>query len=160
MKRVLALVLAGAAIYAAFVLEAPADPAGPDFAGPQERESVASSTASVWYCTWAARGAQREPTVLIAADVPDQASLTLPQQIVGEAPDTAIVGLEAAGATAVDVGEIVRRGDTPLFVEFDDGPAAVAVVVESDELLTGDTPSDRQRLRSAVDGWTRRPRDR
>mgnify|MGYP001823219843 CR=1 FL=1 len=139
MKRVLALVLAGAAIYAAFVLEAPADPAGPDFAGPQERESVASSTASVWYCTWAASGALRDSTVMIAADVPVQASLTLPQQIVGEAPDTAIVGLEAAGATAVDVGEIVRRGDTPLFVEFDDGPAAVAVVVESDELLTGDT---------------------
>jgi hypothetical protein len=75
---------------------------------------------------------------MIAADTPVTASLTLPQQIVGEDPDTDEVRLNTPGAIAVNVGEIVRRGDTPLFVEFDDGPAAVAAVVESDSLLTGD----------------------
>ncbi|MCP3995042.1 MAG: hypothetical protein GY722_08250 [bacterium] len=139
MKRVFALLLAGAAVFAAVVLGEPSAPAGPDFEGPEERESVASSTASVWYCTWAASGALRDSTVMIAAGVPVKASLTLPQQIVGEEPDTEEVELDGTGAVAVDVGHIVRRGDTPLFVEFDDGPAAVTVVVESDELLTGDT---------------------
>jgi hypothetical protein len=138
MKRIFALVLIGAAVFGATVLPEPTAPTGPDFQGPEERESVAAPTASVWYCTWAASGALRDSTVMIAASVPVQASLTLPQQIVGDVADTDEVELEAAGATPVDVGQIVRRGDTPLFVEFDAGPAAVAVIVESNELLTGD----------------------
>jgi len=138
MKRILAVVLVGAAAYFAFTLGEPPVPAGPDFEGPQERESVASATASVWYCTWAASGALRDSTVMIAANAPVEANLTLPQQIVGEDPDTYSTELDSAGAVAVDVGQIVRRGDTPLFVEFDDGPAAVSVVVESDTLLSGD----------------------
>jgi hypothetical protein len=138
MKRIFALALVAAAAYAAFVLPAPSAPAGPDFAGPEQRESAASAAASVWYCTWAASGALRDSTVMIAANAPVTASLTLPQQIVGENPDTDQVKLNSAGATALSVGDIVRRGDTPLFVEFDDGPAAVAVVVETDSLLSGD----------------------
>ena len=138
MKRILTLVVVAAAVYAALTLPAPKPPAGPDFVGPEERESVAAPTASVWYCTWAASGALRDSTVMVASNVPVTASLTLPQQIVGEPADTDELELDASGAVGVDVGQIVRRGDTPLFVELDDGPAAVAVVVESDELLTGD----------------------
>ncbi len=138
MKRVFALVLVAASVYGAFVLPEPASPTGPDFQGPEERESGAGATASVWYCTWAASGALRDSTVMVAANVPVTASLTLPQQVVGEEPDTDEVELTQAGATGIDVGPIVRRGDTPLFVEFDGGPAAASVVVESDELLTGD----------------------
>ena len=138
MKRIFALVLVAAAVFAASVLPEPDGPSGPEFQGPEERESVAAPTASVWYCAWAASGALRDSTVMVAASVPVHASLTLPQQIVGDAPDTYEDELQAAGATAIDVGEIVRRGDTPLFAEFDDGPAAVAVIVESNELLTGD----------------------
>jgi len=138
MKRTIALLVVAAGVFGATTLAAPKQPVGPDFTGPEERESVAAPTASVWYCTWAASGALRDSTVMIASNVPIEASLTLPQQIVGEPADTDEVELDEAGAVAVDVGQIVRRGDTPLFVEFDDGPAAVAVVVESDELLTGD----------------------
>jgi len=138
MKRLFAALLVGAAVFATTVLPEPEAPAGPDFAGPEERESVAAPTASVWYCTWAASGALRDSTVMIAANAPVTASLTLPQQIVGDEPDLGEAELEAAGATAVDIGQIVRRGDTPLFIEFDNGPAAAAVIVESNQLLTGD----------------------
>lgn len=138
MKRVLVVVLVAAAAFAASALPEPDAPEGPGFSGPEERESVASNTASVWYCTWAASGALRDTSVMIAANTPVTGSLTLPQQIVGDDPDTDVVGLDSAGALVVDVGEIVRRGDTPLFVEFDDGPAAVAAIVESEVLLTGD----------------------
>ncbi len=138
MKRLFVLVLVAAAVFVAFTLPEPASPNGPDFAGPEVRESAASNAASVWYCTWAASGALRDTTVMIAANAPVTASLTLPQQIVGEEPDTDEVQLNNPGAVAVSLGEIVRRGDTPLFVEFDNGPAAVAAVVESDTLLTGD----------------------
>lgn len=138
MKRVLVALLVGAAVYASLVLPEPDAPAGPDFTGPVERESAASAAASVWYCTWAASGALRDSSAMIAANTAVTASLTLPQQIVGEDPDTGEIKLDTAGAIVLDVGQIVRRGDTPMYVEFDDGPAAVAVVVETDSLLTGD----------------------
>ncbi|MDJ0923848.1 MAG: DUF5719 family protein [Acidimicrobiia bacterium] len=139
MKRTVGLILAGVAIAAAVVLPEPEPAAGPDFVGPEIRESVASAAASVWYCPWVASGALRDSTVMLASKVPVSAELTLPQQITDEEPDVDEVRLDEAGALVIAVGEIVRRGDTPLFVELDDGPAAVATVVSSAEVLTGDT---------------------
>ena len=139
MKRILGLILVGIVVFGAVVLAEPPSVAGPDFVGPQERESVASATASVWYCPWVASGALRDSTVMIATKVPVSAEITLPQQIAGEDPDLADFSIAAPGALVVPVGEIVRRGDTPLFLEFSDGPASVAVVESSTELLTGDT---------------------
>ncbi|MEA2000992.1 MAG: DUF5719 family protein [Actinomycetota bacterium] len=139
MKRTLGLILTGVAVAGAFVLPQPDPEPGPDFVGPEIRESVAAATASVWYCPWVASGALRDSTVMLAATVPVEGKLTLPQQIPGEAPDVEDVSLDDAGALVVAVGEIVRRGDTPVFVEFGDGPAAAAAVVASAELLTGDS---------------------
>ncbi len=139
MKRIVAILLVAAGVYGSLAMTEPPRPEGPTFQGPEERESVAAAAASVWYCSWAASGALRDSSVMVAANTPVSASLTLPQPIVGELPDTDEVDLDEAGAVVVDVGLIVRRGDTPLFVEFDDGPAAVAVVMESNDLLTGDT---------------------
>lgn len=139
MKRIIGLVLTAAAVAVALSLPEPEAPAGPDFVGPEERESVASPTASVWYCPWVASGALRDSMAMLATTVPIRAELTLPQQVADEVPDIGNVSLDGAGALVVDIGEIVRRGDTPLFVEFDDGPAAAAAVVTSNEILTGDT---------------------
>jgi hypothetical protein len=139
MKRILGLGFAGLAVFVALTLAEPPSVAGPDFVGPQERESVASATASVWYCPWVASGALRDSTVMIATKVPVSAEITLPQQIAGEDPDLAEYSIAQPGAIVVPVGEIVRRGDTPLFLEFSDGPASVAVIESSTDLLTGDT---------------------
>ncbi len=139
MKRILGLIVVGAAVAFAALLPEPTAAPGPDFVGPEARDSVAPATASVWYCPWVASGALRDSTVMLAAMVPVSAELTLPQQIAGEEPDSAEIELDESGAVAVPVGEIVRRGATPVFVEFSDGPAAVAAVEVSNELLTGDT---------------------
>jgi hypothetical protein len=139
MKRLIGLILAGAAVAAASVLPEPPAPPGPDFAVPELSESVASQTASVWYCPWVASGALRDSTVMLAANTAVNVEMTLPQQLAGESPDTAEADLDEAGALVVNLGEIIRRGDTPLFIEFSDGPAAAAAVVSSGELLTGDT---------------------
>jgi hypothetical protein len=138
MKRIVALLLVAGAVAGAYVLPAPDSPPGPDFVGPEIRESVASAAASVWYCPWVASGALRDSAAMLAAAVPVDAELTLPQQIAGEEPDVDSVGLDDAGALVVDIGDIVRRGDTPLYVEFSNGPAAAAAVVTSNEILTGD----------------------
>jgi hypothetical protein len=139
MKRLLGLLIVGAIVTGAVVLPEPPAAPGPEFIGPEVRESVASATASVWYCPWVASGALRDSRLMLSANVPVDAELTLPQQLADEAPDEAEVGLDDAGALVVDIGEIVRRGDTPLFIEFSDGPAAAAAVVSSVEILTGDT---------------------
>ncbi|MDJ0496959.1 MAG: DUF5719 family protein [Acidimicrobiia bacterium] len=139
MKRLLGLVLVAAVVAGAVVLPEPEAPSGPDFVGPETRESVAAATASVWYCPWVASGALRDSTVMLASRVEVNAELTLPQQLAGEPADVEEVRLEDAGALVINVGEIVRRGDTPLFVEFTDGPAAAAAIVRSEQLLTGDT---------------------
>ncbi len=139
MKRLVGLILVAAAVATAFVLPEPDPDPGPDFTGPEIRESVAPAAASVWYCPWVASGALRDSTAMLATKVPVTAELTLPQQIADEAPDVGEVRLDDAGALVVAIGEIVRRGDTPLFVEFDDGPAAAAAVITSAELVTGDT---------------------
>jgi len=139
MKRILGLILVAAAVAGSYVLPAPTPEPGPDFVGPEVREAVASPTASVWYCPWVASGALRDSTVMLAATVPLGGKLTFPQQLAGERADVEEVGLDDAGALVVAVGEIVRRGDTPLFVEFDNGPAAAAAVVVGEGLLTGDT---------------------
>ena len=109
MKRVFGLVLATAAVFAAFVLPEPSPDPGPDFVGPEVRESVASATASVWYCPWVASGALRDSAAMLAAKVPVDIELTLPQQIAGEPADVDQVGLQAAGALVLDIGDIVRR---------------------------------------------------
>ena len=139
MKRVVGLILAGAAIAAATLLPKPPEPSGPDFTGPEERDSVAVATASVWYCPWVASGALRDSSGMLATTVPVDVFLTLPQQVAGEEPDVAERAIADSGAIIVDIGEIVRRGDTPMFVEFDHGPAAAAAIVSSTDLLTGDT---------------------
>ena len=139
MKRLLGLVLVAAVVAGAAVLPEPEAPPGPDFVGPETRESVAAATASVWYCPWVASGALRDSTIMLASRVEVNAELTLPQQLAGEPADVEEVRLEGAGALVINVGEIVRRGDTPLFVEFTDGPAAAAAIVRSEQLLTGDT---------------------
>ncbi|MCP4307072.1 MAG: hypothetical protein GY788_19820 [bacterium] len=139
MKRILGLIIVGVVVLGAVALPEPPPVAGPDFVGPQERESVAAATASVWYCPWVASGALRDSTVMIATKVPLAAEITLPQQIADEDADLAMVSVVEPGAMVVPVGEIVRRGDTPLFIELSDGPASVAVVESSTELLTGDT---------------------
>lgn len=139
MKRLVGLVLVAAAVAGAAVLPEPEPAPGPDFVGPEIRESVAAATSSVWYCPWVASGALRDSAVMLASRVEVNAKLTLPQQLAGEPADVDDVRLEEAGALVVDVGEIVRRGDTPLFVEFTDGPAAASAVVRSEQALTGDT---------------------
>jgi hypothetical protein len=139
MKRLIGLVLVAGAVAAASVLPEPAAAPGPDFTGPEQRESVAPATASVWYCPWVASGALRDSVAMLASTVPVGARITLPQQIAGEEPDVDELTLPDAGAAVVNIGEIVRRGDTPMFVEFDDGPAAAAAIESSTELLTGDT---------------------
>ncbi|MEE9298075.1 MAG: DUF5719 family protein [Acidimicrobiia bacterium] len=94
--------------------------------------------ASIWYCPWAQANASRDSFFGVATLTDADAEFTLPVAIPGEPPDEASVETLGPGAAVVTLSDIAQRGDSPGFVEFSDGPAAVGVTVIGD-VVTADT---------------------
>ena len=84
---------------------------------------------SVWYCPWVASGAVRDSTYDVATAVNVEALITLPNVNPILEPDLLAFQLQGADARSVDTAEIVRRGESPGIVEFDDGPAVVTTAM-------------------------------
>jgi len=138
MRRLLLLLVAGALTVGAALLPRPAEAPDPEFEGAGLVSDLADSAGSVWYCPWMNAGALRDSYVMVATEAEIEVEVTLPSPIPNEAPDQAFVTLSEQSADAVEVASIVRRGDAPGFVELDGGPAAVASVMTSDTVVTGD----------------------
>ncbi|NIS36222.1 MAG: hypothetical protein GWN79_04060 [Actinobacteria bacterium] len=138
MKRFVGLVLAGVLAAYAAVLPEPAAPSGPDFVGPEAPASGASATGSVWYCGWLDSGDIRDSSFLLASIPPAEARITLPSAIPNQDPIEEAVTVSGPGSRIFNVADVVRAGAAPGFVELDDGPAAVAASVTSQESLAGD----------------------
>jgi hypothetical protein len=137
-NRIVTLVVLAVFATGAALMNRPDDPSPPEFGGPGELAVATSDRATVWYCPWVNAGADREAAFLLASLVELEATMTLPSPILNEEPDTDAVPVTGPGSRVVDVGSIVRRGDAPGFVEFDDGPAVAAAAVWGDGVLTVD----------------------
>ncbi len=137
MKRLWTLVVLAVVATGAALAPAPEVPE-PEFTGQPEAAHSPTASASVWYCPWVNSGADRDAALLLASEVEGEAVITLPSPIQNEPADTGEVILRGPGSRIVDVAGIVRRGDAPGFVEFDDGPAAASSVVWAPGLLTAD----------------------
>lgn len=137
MRRIVAVVVVAGVVLAAAAMPGD-DPPEPEFDGPTGVEIEASPRASVWYCPWINSGAEEESRFLLSSVTEVDASITLPSPTLNEDPDVAMVELLGPGSANVDVASIVRRGDAPGFVEFDDGPAAASSLVHSESSLAGD----------------------
>jgi len=130
------LVLVGVLLAAS--LPRPAAEAGPEFDERIEPAVEASALPSVWHCPWINSGSTRSSFLALAA-LPDVAiDVTHPDPRVGEPADLGSLSIDGPGAIAVDVAEIVNRGDAPGFVEFSDGPATATAVVAGHSSLSGD----------------------
>ncbi len=138
MKRILGATVIAVLLALTVVMPEPEPPPLPSFTGPVDQDVTASARSSVWYCPWVSSGALRDSSFLLASAVPVDVSLTMPSPIPNEEPDQGSFVMTGPGAQVADVAEIVRRGDTPGFVEFSDGPATAAAMVSADNLLTGD----------------------
>jgi hypothetical protein len=138
MRRVLGGIVIAGLVVSAALLPAPGPEAAPSFTGALAQDVNAAARSSVWYCPWVSSGALRDSAFLIAAAVPVDATVTMPSPIPNEEPDEDVATVPGPGATVVDVGAIVRRGETPGFVELDDGPATVGAMVDAENLLAGD----------------------
>lgn len=138
MRRFLLLLAAAALTIGAAMLPPPPAPPEPDFSGEALIDDIAGAEGSVWYCPWLSAGAVRDSYLMLASEPTVQVEVTLPSPIPNEEADRVAFTLSGPAAEPLEVASIVRRGDAPGFVEFNDGPAGVAGVVTSDAALAGD----------------------
>ncbi len=138
MRRIAGLVIVAALGVGAAAQIAPDVPDVPDFAGLVAPEPSAIARSSVWYCAWADSGDLRDTDYALASVPEVNALVSLPSPIPNEAPRETSRALAGPGSAVVDIEDIVRLGAAPGFVEFDDGPAAVAATITSDFSLAGD----------------------
>ncbi len=139
MRRMVALVVVAVLAVVASTAVRPGEPSGPDFGTDTTLDAGdAVGRTSAWYCPWVDAGAVRDSVIGLASEVPVEALVSLPSPFPNEAPDTLPLTLRALDAVDLDIGSVVRRGESPAIVEFDDGPAAAGAVVWSDAVVTGD----------------------
>lgn len=139
MRRLLALAAVVALTLVAVAQAAPAPSEEPSFGGTQPPEPEgAVGKSSVWYCSWVDSGGVRDSIYGVASGVDVDVTISLPSPVPNEPPDTFAFDLVGPGARGIDTSVIVRRGEAPGIVEFDDGPAAAAAVMWADALATGD----------------------
>lgn len=139
MRRFLALVMAGALAFLAWSAVSADTTTVPEFGStvPPDPDGAVGKS-SVWYCAWVDSGAIRDSSYEVATFVDVEASITLPNPIPNEGPDTLTLSIDGPGARSVDTSSIVRRGEAPGIVEFSNGPATASALVWSEALVTGD----------------------
>jgi len=139
LRRLLALVAVVALTLLAASQAAPAPREEPAFGGTQPPEPEgAVSKSSVWYCSWVDSGGVRDSIYGVASVVDVDVTISLPSPVPNEPPDTFDFDIVGPGARGIDTSVIVRRGEAPGIVEFDDGPASAATVMWADALASGD----------------------
>jgi hypothetical protein len=139
MRRIAVVVVFAVLAALAFVQPEPVPSQGPGLGFPVAVEPAgAVGDESVWYCPWVASGAVRDSTYDVATAVNVEALITLPNVNPILEPDVLQFQLQGADARSVDTAEIVRRGESPGIVEFDDGPAVVTTAMWTESLLSGD----------------------
>ena len=138
MRRIAGLLVVAALGVAAAAQIAPGPADIPEFTGLVAPEPSAIARSSVWYCAWADSGDLRDSDYALASVPEVNALVSLPSPIPNEASRETSLSVAGPGASVVDIEEVVRLGAAPGFVEFDDGPAAVAATITSDFSLAGD----------------------
>jgi len=140
MRRWLVLVLVAAVGAAAFLVPAPAAPPEPLTGLIIEPPGLSSPEgAGIWYCPWAQSDASRDTTFGVASLQEATADFTFPVAIPGEPEDAATLTVVGRGAATLALSLVAQRGDSPGFVEFSAGPAAVSATIRGEAVLSADT---------------------
>jgi len=139
MRRVALLVLAGLAGVAGFVQIAAPPPPAPEFESSHTGESdAAAANATVWYCPWVEAGDVLDTTVAVATVNDATVDLTLLDPLTNAEPTDFSFDLMGPGATDIDTGSLLRRGESPAIIEFSDGPASAISMQIADGLVSAD----------------------
>jgi len=139
MRRVALLVLAGLAGVAGFVQIAAPPPPAPEFESSHTGESdAAAANATVWYCPWVEAGDVLDSTVVVATIGDASVDMTLLDPLTNAEPTKFSFDLMGPGATGIDTGNLLRRGESPAIIEFSDGPASAISMQIADGLVSAD----------------------
>lgn len=139
MRRIVLLVLAAFAVMAGVVQVAPSSAPIPAFeAGNAEQVDGAEANPTAWYCPWIAAGDVFDSAISVATVSDAVVDLTLLDPLTNAEPTVSTFDLVAPGATGVETGNLLRKGESPAIVEISDGPAAAASMQWADALISAD----------------------
>jgi hypothetical protein len=139
MRRWLVLLVVGAAAAGAFLVPTPEAPPEPLTGLIIEPPGLSSpEEAGIWYCPWAQSDASRDTTFGVTSLQATTADFTFPVAVPGEPEDTAALEVVGRGAATLALSRVAQRGDSPGFVEFTAGPAAVSATVMGEHVLAAD----------------------
>lgn len=139
MRRVVLAVVITALAAAAALAREPEPPPEPLAGLVLDRPGLSSPTdESIWYCAWAQADSVSDTDLSLGSLADATASFTFPVTLPGEPPDTAAADVEGPGAVEIELGDVARRGDSPFFVEFSSGPAAVSTTVRGEGVMAAD----------------------
>lgn len=115
--------------------EAPA----PEFESAAAGESdAAAANATVWYCPWVEAGDVLDTTIAVATRSDAEVAMTLLDPLTNSDPTEFSFDLIGPGATGIDTGNLLRRGESPATVEISDGPASAISAQLADGLIAAD----------------------
>ncbi len=139
MRRLLVLLAVGAAVAGGFLLPAPETPEEPLTGLIIEPPGLSSpEEAGIWYCPWAQSDASRDTSFGVASLQEATADFTFPVAAPGEPEDTAALQVMGRGAATLALSLVAQRGDSPGYVEFTAGPAAVSATIMGEGVLAAD----------------------
>ncbi len=125
MRRAILLVLAALVAFLGVLQVAPGAAPAPEFdLGAGDHPDGASAVPSAWYCPWVEAGDVIDSALAVASESDTEVDLTLLDPLTNAEPTQFSFEMVGPGATGVETGNLVRRGESPAIIEFSDGPAA------------------------------------
>jgi len=138
-RRAALLILAALAGFVGFVQVAAPPPPAPEFESSHIGESdAAAANATVWYCPWVEAGDVLDTTVVVATVSDATVDMTLLDPLTNTEPTEFSFDLMGPGATGINTGNLLRRGESPAVIEFSDGPASAISMQVADGLVSAD----------------------
>ncbi len=125
MRRTILLVLAAFVGFVGILQVAPVATPSPDFQlDDGMHPDGASAVPSAWYCPWVEAGDVMDSAIAVASGRDTSVDLTLLDPLTNAEPTTFSFDMVGPGATGIETGNLIRRGESPGIIEFSDGPAA------------------------------------
>ncbi|MCL1598961.1 MAG: DUF5719 family protein [Actinomycetia bacterium] len=125
MRRTILVVLAALVGFVGVLQVAPGATPPPEFnVGAGDHPDGAAAVPSAWYCPWVEAGDVIDSAISVASELDTTVDVTLLDPLTNTEPTTFSFEMVGPGATGIETGNLVRRGESPGIVEFSDGPAA------------------------------------
>jgi len=125
MRRTILLIIAGLVAFVGILQVAPVASPSPEFSlDDGGHPDGASAVPSAWYCPWVEAGDVIDSAIAAASSRDTSVDLTLLDPLTNSEPTQFSFDMVGPGATGIETGVLVRRGESPAILEFSDGPAA------------------------------------